>query len=182
MFFAIAALLIQPQIAPQISFSAEKAALIQPAISVIASDPAAKENSLPSTSAVADAAAPDTGAEPAADPGVAAPPDAPSPVVEEPVAAGLHAGKTQQAYDGFNRSTGGRKSAQPVDLEGPGNRFEQCGHVRRLVYAPRDHYGGGARTEPHAQALCGQCLALCGNPDWSGADGLCEQKNDVQQA
>jgi hypothetical protein len=31
MFFAIAALLIQPQIAPQMSFSAEKVALIQPA-------------------------------------------------------------------------------------------------------------------------------------------------------
>ncbi len=38
MFFAIAALLIQPQIVPQPSFSAEKIALIEPANSAIADD------------------------------------------------------------------------------------------------------------------------------------------------
>jgi hypothetical protein len=56
MFFAIAALLIQPQIAPQLSFSAEKIALIQPVNSAILSSAAVGESSLPPASAIADAA------------------------------------------------------------------------------------------------------------------------------
>jgi hypothetical protein len=83
MFFAIAALLIQPQIAPQLSFSAEKIALIQPASSAVS------ENSLPPASAVADSAVTDTGAQPVAESNVAALPDAPAPAVEAPVATAL---------------------------------------------------------------------------------------------
>jgi hypothetical protein len=55
MFFAIAALMIHPQIAPQLSFSAGKIALIDPANSAISST--VSEDSLPPAPAVADTAA-----------------------------------------------------------------------------------------------------------------------------
>jgi hypothetical protein len=83
MFFAIAALLIQPQIAPQLSFSAEKIALIQPASSAVS------ENSLPPASAVADSAVTDLEVQPAAESNVNALPDAPAPAVEAPVVTAL---------------------------------------------------------------------------------------------
>ena len=47
MFLAIAALLIQPAVAAQLSFSAEKIALIQPASPGSSSDAAVSETSLP---------------------------------------------------------------------------------------------------------------------------------------
>jgi hypothetical protein len=87
MFFAIAALLIHPQIAPQLSFSAEKIALLKPANSAISST--TSENSLPPAPAVADTAVTDTGAQPVAEPGVAAFPDAIAPAIETPAATSL---------------------------------------------------------------------------------------------
>ena len=57
MFLAIAALLIHPQLAPQHSFSAEKAALVQPANIDSSSSAGGTENALPSASATL--AAPD---------------------------------------------------------------------------------------------------------------------------
>jgi hypothetical protein len=83
MFFAIAALLIQPQIAPQISFSAEKVALFQPANSGVS------EKSLPSASNVADSAVPDSEVQPVAESNVNALPDAPAPAVEAPAAPAM---------------------------------------------------------------------------------------------
>lgn len=74
MFLAIAALLIHPQLAPQLSFSAEKAALVQPASAESSSSPTGTENSLPS--APATLAASD---QPAAASDSAALPDAPVP-------------------------------------------------------------------------------------------------------
>jgi hypothetical protein len=75
MFFAIAALLMQPQIVPQLSFSAEKIALIQPAVSATVSGAPASETSLPHATVVANAAVADTAAESS----TAALPDAPVP-------------------------------------------------------------------------------------------------------
>ena len=97
MFFAIAALLIQPQIAPQISFSAEKVALIQPVNSVIASDPAVTENLLPPAAASTETADTDTVASPAAEPSVATLPDAPIPVAAEPPAPAFMVAKPRKA-------------------------------------------------------------------------------------
>jgi len=57
MFLAIAALLIHPQLVPQLSFSAERAAMVQPADPGLSSAPSANENSLPP--AVATVAAPE---------------------------------------------------------------------------------------------------------------------------
>ncbi len=79
MFFAIAALLMQPQIVPQLSFSAEKIALIQPAVSVTVSAAPVSETSLPHASVVANAAVADTAAQPTAESSTAALPDAPVP-------------------------------------------------------------------------------------------------------
>lgn len=79
MFLAIAALLMQPQIVPQLSFSAEKIALIQPAVSATLRDAPAGETSLPHASVVANAAVADAAAQPAAESSTAALPDAPVP-------------------------------------------------------------------------------------------------------
>ena len=75
MFLAIAALLIHPQLGPQLSFSAEKAALVQPANTESSTSARSAENSLPS--ATATIAAPD---EPVAIADSTALPDAPAPV------------------------------------------------------------------------------------------------------
>jgi hypothetical protein len=83
MFFAIAALLIQPQIAPQLSFSAEKVALLQPANSGVS------EKSLPSPWNFADSAIPDSEVQPVAESNVNALPDAPAPAVEAPAAPAM---------------------------------------------------------------------------------------------
>jgi hypothetical protein len=76
MFFAIAVLLIQPQIAPQLSFAAEKIALIQPAI------PAASTSAPVAAEAIA---------EPAAELSASALPAAPmpAPAVNSPAPAAL---------------------------------------------------------------------------------------------
>lgn len=74
MFLAIAVLLIHPQLAPSLSLSAEKAALVRPAISESLSSAGETENSLPAASATL--AAPD---QPAAVSDPAALPDAPAP-------------------------------------------------------------------------------------------------------
>lgn len=74
MFFAIAALLIQPQLALQLSFSAEKAAIVQPASSAISSNAAVNESSLLSAPVAADASV-----QPATESNSAALPDAPVP-------------------------------------------------------------------------------------------------------
>jgi hypothetical protein len=94
MFFAIAALLIHAQIAPQLSFSAEKVALLRPANSAILSTPS--ENSLPPAPAVTNPAVTDSYAQPVAEPGVAALPDAPAPVVETPAGTSLILAKTSK--------------------------------------------------------------------------------------
>jgi hypothetical protein len=82
MILAIAALLIQPQVAPQLSISAEKIAIIQPAISAVSSSDileTSNEISLPP--------APSASAEPIAATEPSALPDAPvpSPAVNAPV-------------------------------------------------------------------------------------------------
>ena len=87
MFFAIAALLIQPQIAPQYSFSAEKIALIQPVNSAISSVSTVSENSSPSM--VANTAVTDSEAQPVVAADVATLPEAPAPVVETAVVPAL---------------------------------------------------------------------------------------------
>lgn len=74
MFLAIAVLMIHPQLAPQLSFSAERAALVQPDTIESSSNATSTENSLPAMSATL--AAPD---QPAASPEPAALPDAPVP-------------------------------------------------------------------------------------------------------
>ena len=90
MFLAIAAFLIQPQVAPALSFSAEKAALVQPASETTA--PATEtENPLPASTAILAPAD-----QPAAASETAALPDAPvpAPTVAAPVPrAFLKAGK-----------------------------------------------------------------------------------------
>jgi len=74
MFLALAALLIQPQLAPRVSFSAEKAALGVPAVvSAESAAPAAENSSLSYDSGSADATA-----QPAAESNAALP-DAPVP-------------------------------------------------------------------------------------------------------
>jgi hypothetical protein len=83
MFFAIAALLIHPQIAPRLSFSAEKIALIQPSSSTIS------ENLVPPGYAIADSTVTTTEAQPVAELNVNALPEAPAPAVEAPVATAL---------------------------------------------------------------------------------------------
>ena len=82
MILAIAALLIQPQVAPQLSFSAEKVAIIQPAISAVSNSDileTSNEISLPP--------APSASAEPIAAADASALPDAPvpAPAVNAPV-------------------------------------------------------------------------------------------------
>ena len=88
MLFAIVALLIQPRIAPQLSFPAEKIALIQPASSAASSKAPVSEGSLPPASVVADTAASDTTFQPVAESSRAALPDAPvpAPAVNAPMA------------------------------------------------------------------------------------------------
>jgi hypothetical protein len=54
MLFALAVLLIQPQVNAHLGFSAEKIAFIQPAISSLASTTSSNENSLPLTPVSAD--------------------------------------------------------------------------------------------------------------------------------
>jgi hypothetical protein len=86
MFFAIAALLIHPQIAPTLSFSAEKIAVIQPALS--ASNSVAIDESTP---VVADMTVAEASVQPAGDPIAAVLPDAPmsAPAVASVVPAAL---------------------------------------------------------------------------------------------
>ncbi|MGH9678548.1 MAG: hypothetical protein ACRD4Y_01215, partial [Candidatus Acidiferrales bacterium] len=89
MFLAIAALLIQPQLMPQVTFPAEKVTLVQPANSAALSIPATSENSLPS--APATVAAP---AQPETETATADLPVAPTPVASAPAPmAFLKAGK-----------------------------------------------------------------------------------------
>ena len=87
MFFAIAVLLIQPQVAPQLSFSAEKIALIRPASFAASSNSPVSESSLPSAPVVADTIA-DATVQPVAESSRAALPDAPvpAPAVNAPMA------------------------------------------------------------------------------------------------
>ena len=75
MFFAIAALLIQPPVAAQLSFSAEKVALIQPANSA-SSNFSSTETLLPLTPVSSG-----TAVQPATDPDSPALPSAPEPVM-----------------------------------------------------------------------------------------------------
>jgi hypothetical protein len=87
MFFAIAALLIHPQIAPQLSFSAEKVVLIRPASSEISGT--ASEISLPLAPSILESASTDTGTQPMAEAVATGLPDAPAPAVEAPVPPAL---------------------------------------------------------------------------------------------
>jgi len=91
LFFAIAALLMQTQIAPQASFSAEKIALIDPANSAVSNT--VSENSVPPAPAVADNPVADTVARPVAELSLNALPDAPVPAMEAPVGPALILGK-----------------------------------------------------------------------------------------
>jgi hypothetical protein len=90
MFFAIAVLLIQPQVAPQLSFSAEKIALIRPASFAASSNSPVSESSLPSAPVVADTIA-DATVQPVAESFRAALPDAPvtAPAVNAPAPMAL---------------------------------------------------------------------------------------------
>ncbi len=74
MILAIAVLMIHPQMAAPLSFSAEKVALVQPANTETSGTTTVSENSLPATSATL--AAPD---QPAAEPNAVALPEAPVP-------------------------------------------------------------------------------------------------------
>jgi hypothetical protein len=74
MFLAIAVLMIHPQLAPQLSFSAERAALVQPATIESSSNATGTENSLPAAPATLAAAD-----QPAEAPNSAALPYAPVP-------------------------------------------------------------------------------------------------------
>jgi hypothetical protein len=87
MLFAIAALLILPQIVPQASFSAEKIALIEPADSAIASDATAGDSSLQPAAVDANTAVTGSGTQPMTEASAAALPDAPAPAIEAPVNA-----------------------------------------------------------------------------------------------
>ena len=89
MFFAIAALLIQPQFVPQPSFSAEKIALIGSADSARASVTTAGDNSLHPDAIGANAGVTASESQPATETSAAALPDAPAPAVEVPVNAAL---------------------------------------------------------------------------------------------
>ena len=90
MFLAIAALLIQPQLLPHAAFSAEKAAVVQPANTDPKSSSEVTKNSLPTAEATV--AAPD---QPEAEVASADLPDAPTPVVSSPApVAFLKAGKS----------------------------------------------------------------------------------------
>src|SRR5271167_3362349 len=87
MFFAIAALLLQPQIAPQLSFSAEKIALVQPENSASMSS-AAVYDALPTAPAATDA---EVAVQPVVESRVASLPDAltPAAAVETSVPTAL---------------------------------------------------------------------------------------------
>jgi hypothetical protein len=87
MFFAIAALLIQPQIVPQVSFSAEKITLIEPADSAIATGITAGDTSSQPAAGDANTAVTGSGTQPMTEASAAAPPDAPAPGIEAPVNA-----------------------------------------------------------------------------------------------
>ena len=87
MFFAIAALLIQPQIVPQPSFSAEKIALVEPADSASASGTKSDDNSLRRDAVDANASVTDSESQPVTEASAAALPDAPAPTVEAPANA-----------------------------------------------------------------------------------------------
>jgi hypothetical protein len=79
MLLALAALLIQPQLVAQISFSAEKIALHQPANPVLSGDAASSETSLPLAPASADMSV-----QPAEKPVLAALPNASEPTAVNP--------------------------------------------------------------------------------------------------
>jgi hypothetical protein len=87
MFFAIAALLIQPQFIPQESFSAKKIALIEPSNSAVASNMTSSDTS--SATAPVDASTSVNGSEPqpVTEASAATLPDAPAPALEAPVKA-----------------------------------------------------------------------------------------------
>lgn len=87
MFFAIAALLIQPQIVPQLSFSAKKIALIEPADSTSASGSTAGDYSSHPATADTNAGVTASESQPVTEASAAALPDAPAPAVEAPVTA-----------------------------------------------------------------------------------------------
>lgn len=89
MFFAIAALLIHPQIAPQISYSAEKIALLQPSNSAIAAEPVVAEKSLKPAPEVASTTVAETTSQPVVAAEAAALPDAPMPVMADPAVPAL---------------------------------------------------------------------------------------------
>jgi hypothetical protein len=80
MFLAIAALLLQPQIAPQLSFSAEKTAVIQPVAT--ADNAAVSESSLPPVAVDADTVVAGTSAQPVAEASANALPATPAPASE----------------------------------------------------------------------------------------------------
>ena len=79
MFLAIAVLLVQPQIAPQISFSAEKIANIQSVDSASSGDAAITESSLPPAWLVADTLVSGTSTQPVAEASANLLPVAPPP-------------------------------------------------------------------------------------------------------
>ena len=101
MLLALAALLIQPQLAAQISFSAEKIALIQPANPGSSSDAAISETSLPLAPVSTDISV-----QPAAESVSAALPNAPepAPVNSAPVLAPLKPGKSMMISVGELRA------------------------------------------------------------------------------
>jgi hypothetical protein len=95
MILAIAALLIQPQLAPQLSFSAEKVAILQPAISAVSSSDSSTISTsgplgdpiLATSSEISLPPAPGASAEPVAAAERGALPDAPvpAPVINAPI-------------------------------------------------------------------------------------------------
>ena len=87
MFFAIAVLLIHPQIAPRSSFSAEKVAMIQPASSEISGT--VSEISLPLASSLMGSTATENATQPIAEAAASELPDAPAPTIEAPATPAL---------------------------------------------------------------------------------------------
>jgi hypothetical protein len=95
MILAIAALLIQPQAAPQLSFSAEKVAIIEPAISAVSSG---EPNSNPTSDPILEPSneislppAPSASTEPTpvAEPGALPDAPVPAPAINAPVTMGF---------------------------------------------------------------------------------------------
>jgi hypothetical protein len=113
MLLALAALLIQPQIAAQMSFSAEKIALIQPANPATSSNAAFSETSLPLAPVSTD-----TPVQPAAELVSADLPNAPEPAVvnSAPAIAPLKPSKSMMVSVGELRAEGRRNQRLWIGL------------------------------------------------------------------